>query len=414
MSDLFRRQAVDHSTQRLAGEVVLASPLSIKLLGGLLVGVVFVALLFACFASYSRTETVTGWVVPSGGLIRVAARQSGRLEALTVQEGALVRGGAQLAVVRVSTDTDRGDAGETLKRQLAAEDDALRTGTRAAALKVAAQQRAITDRQAALSRQLAEARTQLQIRRRRAELAGASVTRGKALRDQGFLAVQSFDQLQATALEADQDVSDTRASILEIQQQISEQQSGRASLEAEASEVAATAAQREAGLAQRRTAAETERAVIATAPMSGRVLALPIEVGQSVGPESIVAILTPRGEELHAELFVPSRGIGFIKVGQEVRLMYEAFPYQTFGAARGVISEVSDTVLAPDQIAMPGTRINEPVFRVRVRLARQSVFAYGRDVVLRPGMGLTAEIISDRRSLLQWLLDPLYAVGRRA
>jgi hypothetical protein len=44
MSDLFRPEAVAHVRQRLAGEVVLATPLSLRLIGFALAAVLFGAL----------------------------------------------------------------------------------------------------------------------------------------------------------------------------------------------------------------------------------------------------------------------------------------------------------------------------------------------------------------------------------
>ena len=75
---------------------------------------------------------------------------------------------------------------------------------------------------------------------------------------------------------------------------------------------------------------------------------------------------------------------------------------------------VSRTVLAPAEVAIPGLQLQEPVFRVRVKLSSDQVAAYGRPMPLQPGMLLTADVVIDRRSLLEWLLDPLYAAGRRA
>ena len=93
--------------------------------------------------------------------------------------------------------------------------------------------------------------------------------------------------------------------------------------------------------------------------------------------------------------------------------MYQAYPFQKFGAGDGVVTSVSRTVLAPAEVAIPGLQVAEPVFRVRVRLARDSVEAYGDRLPLQAGMLLSADVVIDRRSLLEWLLDPLYAAGRR-
>lgn len=77
MSDLFRREAVTHATRRLAGEVVLASSVSSRVLAGLLIAVVLGGAAFAATASYARKETVVGWLTPQAGMIRLTARQGG-------------------------------------------------------------------------------------------------------------------------------------------------------------------------------------------------------------------------------------------------------------------------------------------------------------------------------------------------
>ena len=93
--------------------------------------------------------------------------------------------------------------------------------------------------------------------------------------------------------------------------------------------------------------------------------------------------------------------------------MLQAFPFQRFGAVMGKVRSVSSTVLGPTEISIPGINVQEPVFRVRVTLDRESIYAYSESITLQPGLLLSADIVFDRRSLLQWLFDPIYAVGGR-
>jgi membrane fusion protein len=125
-------------------------------------------------------------------------------------------------------------------------------------------------------------------------------------------------------------------------------------------------------------------------------------------------VITPLGGKLEAELLTPSRAIGFVAPGQEVQLQLQAFPYQRFGMLHGAIKSVSSTVLGPSEIAIPGLEIHEPVFRVRVMLAHDTIDAYGKSYSLQPGMLLSADIVFDRRTLLQWLFDPLYAARKHS
>jgi membrane fusion protein len=125
-------------------------------------------------------------------------------------------------------------------------------------------------------------------------------------------------------------------------------------------------------------------------------------------------VILPSGGKLEAELLAPSRSIGFVQPGQEVALSLQAFPYQRFGTVPGTVRSVSSTVLAPSEVGFQGLGIQEPVFRIRIALSREVMQAYGQDIPMQPGMLVSAEIVFDRRSLLRWLFDPIYAVGRRA
>ena len=56
---------------------------------------------------------------------------------------------------------------------------------------------------------------------------------------------------------------------------------------------------------------------------------------------------------------------------------------------------------------------SEPVYRITVELARQTVTAYGEALPLQAGMTLEADIALERRRLYEWVLDPLYTVTGR-
>jgi len=51
--------------------------------------------------------------------------------------------------------------------------------------------------------------------------------------------------------------------------------------------------------------------------------------------------------------------------------------------------------------------IKEPFYKVTVALDRPDIDAYGESMPLQPGMLLKADIILERRSLMDWLLTPL-------
>jgi membrane fusion protein len=376
--------------------------------------IVFSALLFAANTTYSRNETVSGWVAPEGGLIRLTARAGGIVEAIQAHEGDSISAATPVVALKLSTDLATGDAGKAMDNGLSAETKASAAQAMANKAKLEAQVTEMNSRRSLLLQELIETEGRVKVAEQRQSLAEADVTRSEPLLAKGFLSKSNMDHLKSAVLSAAQDASSTRTAALDLQRQIADLDHEIAAAPADIAAEEAQADAARASLAQRRVTSQTQSTFVAMAPIDGRIVAIPVERGQTVPAGAAVAVMTPKGSALTAELYVPSRAAGFIKSGQAVRLMYQAFPYQTFGAGHGVVTSVSRTVLAPSEIAIPGLTVQEPVFRVRVALDRQSVPAYGHDVPLQPGMLLTADVVIDKRSLLQWLLDPLYAVGRRA
>jgi membrane fusion protein len=77
------------------------------------------------------------------------------------------------------------------------------------------------------------------------------------------------------------------------------------------------------------------------------------------------------------------------------------------------VLEVSRSATAASELtAMLGRTISEPLYRVLVRLEQQTVSAYGKPEALKPGMTVDADILLDRRRLIEWVLEPLYGVSR--
>jgi membrane fusion protein len=151
----------------------------------------------------------------------------------------------------------------------------------------------------------------------------------------------------------------------------------------------------------------SSRQTLLTAPFDGTVTSLVVTPGQSVPSGASLAAIVPDHSPMTAVLYVPSTAIGFVEAGQRVRVSYDAFPYQRFGQYHGVVHSVSQTDVP--MAANPDKQDRRAYFLVRVTLDSSSVKAYDAEIPLRPGLTLTADIEIDRRSLIRWMLDPLFA-----
>jgi membrane fusion protein len=414
MTDLFRKEAVSHATRRLSGTVVLATPLSVRLLGLFFGGIVVAAVLFASMASFARKETVTGWLIPDQGLIRATAIAAGSVKAVSVREGEVVEAGARLADIRIESETAAGNVGEMVAQQLRTEAEATRERTRSRIERLNAETQQSLARLVKLDIELQQIQTQAALQEQRLESARQELARSEGIAALGLLARQNLEARRQSALATEQDLAGQRRQIAAIEREIADINARMSAIIIEKETTSAESRLAEASLEQRIIDAEARRGQLVLAPIAGRIAALPVTVGQPVTLGATVAVIVPQGGTLEAELLAPTRAVGFVRPGQEVSLMLQAFPHQRFGTVKGSIRTMSNTVLGPTEISIPGLSFQEPVFRVRVALSRDVIQAYGETFPLQPGMLLSADIVFDRRSLIRWLFDPVFAVANRS
>jgi membrane fusion protein len=181
----------------------------------------------------------------------------------------------------------------------------------------------------------------------------------------------------------------------------------------EAQRSAAEIAAQRAALAEQRAGLSRLDQIVLTAPVAGEVSDVSTEVGQHARPDASLVTIVPRGSRLQVWLYAPSRAIGFVHPGQEVRLHFDAFPYQKYGAGRGRVTAVSRVPIEPSALDS-ALGIQEPVFRIRVAIDEAVPrLPGGAAARLRPGMTLSANLVLERRSLWEVLFNPIASAFRQ-
>lgn len=411
---LFRDPAIAARRSDVHGGIVLTRPFAFSALTAVFAGLASALSLFAYFGSYTAHSTLRGRVITERGVIDIASAQAGTIVEKRVAEGERVAAGTALYVVSTETLTETGTAaqraiGEQLmqrRRSL----DAQIAGTR---VLERAERAAIDDRLAATRGEAQSLEEMIGVVRERLTLATQAMQRLDKIRERGFLAEEQWASREAELLEH-------RARL----KQLERERSAVARLVAELDGRATTV-----GLQYANELAELERAVVATdleivenesrratvvvAPAAGTATGVVGKAGQTVERGAVLARLVPDGASLLVELFAPSRAVGFVVPGSEVRLRYAAFPYQKFGHALGRVETVSLATLdTPNAVAVPGLR-PEPVYRVTVSLESQTLSAYGEARKLLPGMEAEADVLLETRRLYEWVLEPLYAAAEK-
>jgi membrane fusion protein len=99
-------------------------------------------------------------------------------------------------------------------------------------------------------------------------------------------------------------------------------------------------------------------------------------------------------------------------VGNNTRLRFDAFPYQRFGFINSEIVRIDQTLIAPNEVQLP-ISLQEPVYRLRAKLNQQQMQAFGKAFNLKSGKLFEADIVLEQRTLIEWLLEPIYSLRGR-
>lgn len=416
MTSLFRQEALSTQQHAWLGSIRLIRPVSLTLLATLAVLAAVGVVLFLGLGQYTRKAAVVGVLVPEKGVMRLHAPQTGILLESHAVEGQAVKQGDVLFVLSVGRSTEVGDTQAAVQAGLNTRQQSLHEAARQRqALMVA--QKAGLDRQVGdLQRELGQIGAEAELQRQRLALAQQALDRHKGLLAENFI---SIAQVQAKS----EEVLAVRAQQQALERQRAAKQRELGVLQAQLLELPlqAQAATGEierhlAELSQESAEVAARQRVVVRAPQDGVVSVVTIQPGQTATPDTALASLVPVHSTLQAQLYAPSSAVGFVRPHQTVLLRYQAYPYQKFGHHPGEVLAVSRTPLQAAEmaaLALPEAQRREPLYRITVALRDQQVQAYGQAQALVPGMQLDADVLLDRRRLIEWIFEPLLSVTGR-
>ena len=370
----------------------------------LLIGFLFVA-------QYARKETAVGYLTPTRGTAKVFVPRRGTVKEVHVADGDTVKEGQPLLTIETDQIAADGvDVNAAQLETLGLQKDLLAKNIKAEEQRAGSERERLTAASRGLETEIAQLRGQIKLQSEQLEVTQNDVATGEQLRSKGFMTAVEFRRRQVAALEQKQVLKRAEISSSRRSRTSSPKHGFRSSSFRPSWRRRFKALRNELSAAEQRIAEIKGRgAYVIRAPSSGRVSTLQATAGQNADPQRLQLEIIPEDSVLQAELFLPARAVGFVETGQAVRILYDAFPYQHFGAYRGRVVKVSQTILTSSDAAGP-IKLNEPAYRVTAVLERPDIDAYGKRVALQPDMLLKADIILEKRSLISWLTTPLRSV----
>jgi membrane fusion protein len=404
-TDLFTIEALAFHAEQNIGRPSLLRPRKFTPITILLSAIIILGISFLTTREYTRKETVSGTLIASIATKRVFPEKSGIVSKILVNTGDLVNAGDVLALVHSNLANQITDGTTTRQEyeKLIQQHVQTKTIRRSQNDQILIR---IKTELLARSQQLLHLENQLQSQLGIVERSKTIRTTTQALYKAGSLSTLEWNRLDEHFNLASQRREELKAQKLSVASSrdnlIYEQASAAAELNASLLQldIQISAVKRN----RNRLTRETGQSVIA--PISGTIATVFLTAGETVGTQRPILSIRPSHSELQAELYLPGHAIGFIESGQTVNLLYDAYPYQQFGSYAGVLSFISSHPITANDTKsiLPG---RGAFFLAKVIPSATSISAYGKAVALKEGMSLKADIVLDRRSLIEWLFEPL-------
>jgi len=422
------------------------------------------AIAWACIGEIEIVATAPGRLIPDGRVKVLQTIEPALVRAVHAREGQRVKEGdllieldPTLSQADLSSSQQRLQQNQQqmarlsleLKGQHLPQGFAGETQPKLLATLTAGQLATIEAREAAYEAKLAEARATVEEKtkainsaeathtklRINFELVGKRYQQSLALVKEGFFseAERLKQQQEVVTLEHDlaaqiQTLAQLRAGLQEARhRQAAVEQERKVQILAEAEQAGkeGMALQAEFAKAQQLNALKTLRA-----PVSGVVQSIAITtLGSAVSANQPLMTIVPENTPLIAEVSLSNNDIGYVRVGQAVELKLDSFPFTQYGTVAGTVKWISADAEFQNLQALdrqsgsgrsnpsnqtlgndaPDQRAGGLTYRAQIALASAdaSILVKGRAQALQSGMSLQADIQTDRRKLIQLLLNPL-------
>jgi membrane fusion protein len=413
---LFRHAALNAQKNHWLGTILLVRPVSYLFLTGLAIVFALMVVLFMACATYTKRSTVMGQLVPETGLLKVYAPQLGLVVEKKVQEGQLVKQGDILFVLSSERYSDgQGSVQASISAQHAQQRQSLRDEIVKTRLQQHDEQQALQSRLLGIEEELTRLEAQYKAQQTRVTLSEEAYQRYEGLLEKNYISREQTQQKQEEWIEQSSRLASMAREQVRMQRDALARQEELSSVRAKHQNQIAQLERSVSSVNQQLTESEAKRRLVIRAPESGTATAVIASVGTAVEGSRPLLSIVPRGARLEAQLFAPSRAVGFVRPGVPVRLRYQAYPYQKFGQATGRVVSVSRTALPASEIFTMGNpsgnnQNSEPYYRISVVLDQQAIVAYGVKQPLQPGMLLDADVMLERRRLYEWVLEPLISL----
>lgn len=409
---LFRKEAL-LAKQNKYGSPVKPLGVSIRIAGIFFIVLVISIVIFLTVVDFSRKEMAVGSLISTTGTLKIVAGKSGVVTKVFVKDGEIVTAGQPIIEVSTVSITS---AGTNVPSQMLSNTDTQldiiereRKANRDLNIE---RLREARNNISSSEKQIFELHQSISIQKLRIASLQKTLNNLETLRKDQLISEIQYREHESRLLTEKQTLISLRREMHNHEASIAQSRIDISKIDAQSiiSSVAADASALQ--IQDKRLTIEADKSLVLTAKVAGRITGIRAKIGEPIQAGTSVAVIVPEGALMQAEIWVSSAAIPYLYLNSPVNIMYDAFPYQKFGLAKGYVAEISRSPTTPDELPLD-LRAQESRYRVIVRLEHQFMMTYGTKTHLTPGMSLKSDLILDKRSLLEWFLEPVLASKSR-
>ncbi|MFM9924513.1 HlyD family efflux transporter periplasmic adaptor subunit [Variovorax sp. H27-G14] len=423
ISLLFRKQASTNSQGRYLGNIHLARHASLDVIAIFAIAILISFGLFAYFATFQKKARLPGLVIFNEGVVAVAPQESGTIVEILAKEGEALE--ADQPLFRITSDrrTAKGDFSLLMakaidRRREAINDERIVT-------REIAQHRAtvLHAKRRGIERNIDDSKLDLAKSNRIEQHASIRIGWYRDLEQKGFFSKiqahekeEEFLTIQSKVIAANRNLTNSIAEFNEVAFEI---KNGEMLLKNALNKL-----ERELSALDQEGLLNDRAHMIITSPVKGSLAALHVRSGSNVqGGQSIATVQTlgkNNKNKIGIDLYAASKNIGFVEKGQKIWVRVSAYPYQKYGMLEGTIESISSAPINQQELpigllpSLTSLQSNEPLYRVKAILKEGELSHGTNELNIVPGMLVDADVMKERRSILEWAFEPLIGAYKKS
>jgi adhesin transport system membrane fusion protein len=412
----------------------------------LLLAIFTVGAVFVVWSNYAVLDVITrgeAKVVPSSQTQVIQSLDGGILEDMKVRDGQTVEKGQPILIIRNDTAvaslaelTQRYYIAEAAITRLQAEIDGVKSAddiqfpadlVEKYPEKVAAEKGQFVVRMAQLRSQQTTLNDEVAQRQQEVRAIDTKIKSARSLIGTAQKRLDNLIKLRAAGGAGENEVLEGQQQVQQFQADIENAQAERpaaqAALQAAQSKTAEAVQTYRAQSAQEIAKHQTDLSTVkesmkdagakvrrteVLSPVKGTVKDIKIRtIGGVIQPAQDIMEIVPIEDNLLIEANIRPQDRGFIAPGQLAKVKITAYDFSIYGGLDGTVEDISADAIENEK--------KELYFRVRLRTTKNSLIGKeGQDLPIIPGMTASVDILTGKKTVLEYLLKPILKAREQA